>query len=171
MALIPVRCWILLPCSGHFAWHWARQCTDTRAFFIAALSIIFFFQWLSRADRVLTLNMNIWLPLFWSTWSRAWGPDSATCAGLAHGLDYSDCRASELKKQKSLAFVFPWIVENTWKTKATLEGFSTLIPQTGENWEPEIENISSRSGYAWLVKNIVGDYLNLFSVAACSKNI
>ena len=54
--------------------------------------------------------------------------DSATCAGLAHGRDYSDSRASELKKQKCLAFVFPWNAENTWKTKATLEGFPTLIP-------------------------------------------
>ena len=30
-----------------------------------------FRQWRSRADRFLTLNMNIRLPLFWSTWSRA----------------------------------------------------------------------------------------------------
>ena len=35
-----------------------------------------FRQWRSRADRVLILVMNIRLPLFWSTWSRAWGPDS-----------------------------------------------------------------------------------------------
>ena len=37
-------------------------------------------QWRSRADRVLTLNMNIQLSLFWSIWSlsRASGPDSAT---------------------------------------------------------------------------------------------
>ena len=74
-------------------------------FYIAVLSIIFlllgFRQWRSSADRVLTLNMNIRLPLFWSTWSRARGPDrgpdTATCEGLAHGRDYSDCRASELK--------------------------------------------------------------------------
>ena len=47
-----------------------------------------FSQWRSRADRVLTLSMNIKLSLFcqfWSTWSRALGPDSAACAGLAHG--------------------------------------------------------------------------------------
>ena len=31
--------------------------------------------------------------LHWSTCSRARGPDSATCAGLAHGRDYIDCRA------------------------------------------------------------------------------
>ena len=51
-----------------------------------------FREWRSRAHRVLRLNINIWLPLFWSTWSRARGQDSATCAhnaGLArsrHGL-------------------------------------------------------------------------------------
>ena len=73
----------------------------TCALFILLQSLYFFSlgfrQWRSRADRVLTLNMNIQLPLFWSTWSRVRGPDSATCAGLAHGRDYSDCRASELK--------------------------------------------------------------------------
>ena len=76
---IPAGFWNLLPPLGHFAWHWARQCTDTRAFYIAALSIIPFFrfrQWRSCSDRVLTLNINIWIPLFWSTWSRARGPDS-----------------------------------------------------------------------------------------------
>ena len=85
----------------------------TRALLILLRSLNFFFlgfrQWRSRADRVLTLNMNIRLPLFWSTWSRAWGPDSATCAGLAHGSDYSDCRASrclgaEIAKVHGLRF-------------------------------------------------------------------
>ena len=49
---------------------------------IASLSIFSFFlefhPWRSRTDRVLTLNMNIRLPLFWSTWSRARGSDLAT---------------------------------------------------------------------------------------------
>ena len=84
-------CWILLLRCSHFAWHWARQCTDMHAFYIAALTIIFFLgfrQWQSFTDRVLTLNMNIWLPLFWSTWSWASCPDSATCAGLAHWRDH-----------------------------------------------------------------------------------
>ena len=87
-----------------FAWHWARQCINTLAFYFAALSIISFpgfRQWRSSTDRVSTLNMNIRLPLFWSTWSPARGPDSATCA--------------ELKLQKCLAIVFSWIVENTFK--------------------------------------------------------
>ena len=43
--------------------------------------------------------MNIRLPLFWSTWKRALGQDSATCAGLVHGRDWSFCIASEQKWQ------------------------------------------------------------------------
>ena len=69
---------------------------QTRALYCCALYNYFFLkfrQWRSLTDSVLTLNMNIRLPLFWSTWSSASGPDSATCAGLAHGRDYSDCRA------------------------------------------------------------------------------
>ena len=129
---IPIGCWNSLPFLSHFAWPCARQCTDMLAFYM--LSIIFFLgcsQWWSHADRVLTLNMNIQLPLFWSTWSRALGQDSATCVGLADGLDYSCCWALELKLQKCPASVFPWIVENTWKTMAYSEGFSTLIHWTG----------------------------------------
>ena len=104
----------------------------TLALFILLRSLFFFplgfRQWWSRADRVLTLNINIWLLLFLSTWSGARGQDSATCAGLGHGRDYSDCRASEQNSEKCLAFSFPWIVENTWKIKATLESFSTPFP-------------------------------------------
>ena len=33
------------------------------------------------------VNMNIQLPLFWSTWRRARGLDPATYDGLAHGRD------------------------------------------------------------------------------------
>ena len=115
LGLIPAWCWNSLQPLGHFAWHRARQGNDTHAFYIAVLSIIFlllgFRQWRSSTDRILTLNMNIWLPLFWSTWIPALGPDSATCAGLAHGRDYSGSRASGLKLQKCLATVLPWIVE------------------------------------------------------------
>ena len=56
-----------------------------------------FHQWRSGTDRVPTCNMNIRLPLDWITWSRAQGLDSATCAGLADGRDYSYCIASEQK--------------------------------------------------------------------------
>ena len=79
--------------------HW-----HARFLYCCALYNVFFLgfrQWRSRTDRVLTLNMNIWLPLFWSTWSRALGPDLAG----------------------------PWIVEITSK-HAYSEGFSTLEPQT-----------------------------------------
>ena len=42
------------------------------------------------ADRVFTVDINIQHQYPTSTaWSRAWGPDLATCAGLAHGRDYS----------------------------------------------------------------------------------
>ena len=44
--------------------------------------------------KVLSFNMNIRLPLFWSTRSRARGLDSSTCAGLADA-SYSYCVASE----------------------------------------------------------------------------
>ena len=85
--------------------------------------------WWSLTDRVLTLNMNIRLPLFWSTWGWARGPDPATCAGLAHGRDCSNCRASEQKSQNCLAIIFPWIVENTWKQGPTVRVFQTSSPR------------------------------------------
>ena len=101
--------------------------------YIAALCIFFFVgfrQWRSRADRVLSLNMNIWHALFWSTWSGDQSLDSATCAGLAHGRDYSNCREPWSKSDKlCLDLVFHWIVENTWN-KSHCEGFSTPTPQT-----------------------------------------
>ena len=132
--MILIHCWIVLLHRGQFVWHWASQCTDTRAFYIVALSIIIFFlgfrQWRFRADRALTLNMNIWLPLFWSSWNQARGPALATCAGLAHGSDYSNCRASELKLPKCLTIVSPWIVENTskqWPTVRVFQPSSTLL--------------------------------------------
>ena len=50
--------------------------------------------------RGLTLKMSIRFPLFWSTWSLAWGQDWATCAGLAHCSDYNYC--TTVLKQKCL---------------------------------------------------------------------
>ena len=100
-------CLALSP-SVHWHAHFLYFCSLYNFFFLG------FRQWQSSTDRVLTLNMNIH-PLFWSTWSPARGQDSATCAGLAYGRDYSCCRASELKLQKFLASVFSWIVENTFK--------------------------------------------------------
>ena len=54
----------------------------------------------------------------------------AKCEGLAHERDYRDCRASELKLQKCLAIVFPWIVKNTFNNGAYGEGFPTLTHWT-----------------------------------------
>ena len=75
MGSILEECWNPLPSLGHFAWNWASQCTDTRAFYVAVLSISFlllgFCQWRSRADRVVNLNTTIRLPLLWRTWTRA----------------------------------------------------------------------------------------------------
>ena len=71
---IPDDCWNSLQPLCHFAWYWARQCTDTTAFYIAALSIIFFLgfrQCWSRSDRVVNLNTTIRPTLFWRTWTRA----------------------------------------------------------------------------------------------------
>ena len=128
MGSIPAECWNSLQPLDHFTWHWARQCTDTRALYIAALSIIFFLgfsQWQSRANRVINLNTTIRLPLFWRTWTRAW--DSLTT--LAHmcwpgtwaenARDYSDCRASELTDSQVSGLIFSWFLENTEKTKAS----------------------------------------------------
>ena len=96
MGSISSEFWNSLQPLSHFVWHWASQSTDTRAFMLCCALHNFFLgychticQWQSHADSVLTLDMNIWRPLFWSTWSGALGQDSATWAGLAHGCDYS----------------------------------------------------------------------------------
>ena len=67
---------VALSRSVHWHVRFWNCCALYKFFFLG------FRQRRSRADRVLTLNMNIRLSLFWSTWSR--GQDSATCAGLAH---------------------------------------------------------------------------------------
>ena len=83
-------------------------------------------QWRSRADRVLTLNMNIRLLLFSSTWSlsRARGPDSATMTWRI-GSDYSFYIASEQKR-------LDWLGHSScdslncrkyWKNSGTRWGF------------------------------------------------
>ena len=119
----------LFTAFGHFAWRWARRCTHMNSFVLLRSYFLEFRKWWSRADRVLTLNMNIRRPLFWSTWSLALGLDSATCAGLAHGLDYSDCRASEQKSKKVLGPYFSLNCRKYLKSKALGEGFSTLTPR------------------------------------------
>ena len=42
LGLTPDKFWNALLSLGHFAWHWASQCTDMRAFHIAALSVVIF---------------------------------------------------------------------------------------------------------------------------------
>ena len=79
--------------------------------------------------------MNIRIPLFWSTWSRARGPGSATCAGLAHLSDYSNCRASEIfflqKWQKVLGHYFPLNCQRNLKTMAYCVAFNPHPPEWG----------------------------------------
>ena len=95
----PLAAWL-----GLFAWHLAHQCTDTHSLILLhSLSYCFvgFSQWLSHADRVFTLNMNIWHPLFWSTWSRARGQtcphEMAWHMGVIIHCDYRDCIALQQK--------------------------------------------------------------------------
>ena len=91
MGLIPDDYRNLLQRLGHFVWHWASQCTLTCTFYIDVLSIIFFLlgfcQWQSRADRVVNLNTTIRLPssTVLENLNSGPGPQSPTCAGLAHG--------------------------------------------------------------------------------------
>ena len=123
---------------GHFAWHWACKCTDTSdtSTFILLCSLYFFLwfcQWQSHADRGITLKRNIWLPRFWRTWRQVRvGP--ATCAGLAHGHDYSYCRPWSLgtKFTKLPGHCFSLNCLEYLKTMAhsDSESFSNLTPQT-----------------------------------------
>ena len=72
-------------------------CTDTRAFILLrSLYFLFFVDFVCGN----LSNINIQLPLFWSTWIQALGQDAATCADLGHGLDYSYCITSEQKWQE-----------------------------------------------------------------------
>ena len=104
-------------------------------FYIAALSMIVFSRISSvaisrwAAYRVLTLNMNIWLPLFWSTWSGARGLDSATCAAWRMGSDNGNCIAAEQKCLRRLGDWYSLSCPKYWKTVAHAKGFSTLSPQ------------------------------------------
>ena len=85
-------------------------CALTLALLYCCALYNFFFlgfcQLLSCANRASTFNMNSWLPLFWSTWSCARGKDSATCAGLVHGRDYSYCRAPEKIRKSAWPLFF-----------------------------------------------------------------
>ena len=146
--------------------------THTRLY-CCSLSTFFFLdfvnhEWQSHADslRVLTLNMNIRLLLFWSTWSRARGQDLATCAGLTHGGDSSCCRASEQKSQKVLGPCFSMNCPKYLKTRASptrLEGStrsaSESVAQSGWFWQQQFWAI-------WLIMMLSDD---LFNCGCCSK--
>ena len=118
---VPDECWNALLPLCHFVWYLARQCTDTRSFYIAVLSIIFLLglrQWLSHADRVVNLNTTIQLPLFWRTWTRARASTRPHVRARHMGSDYSYCRALKLTDRKVSGFVYFSFLENTEKTKA-----------------------------------------------------
>ena len=77
--------------------------------------------------------MNIWLPLFWSTWSWAQGQELATCAGLAPGhwlLLWFSLGAKVPEKARHCVSLNCW---KYWKKVAQAKGFSTLIPQTASD--------------------------------------
>ena len=117
---------------GHFEnLHWVKPISAQTCVISYYYNIL---KWRSGFDRVLILNMNIWLSLnSIGSWAKC--PDLATCAGLEHRHDYSYDIASEPKQQKGSATVLPWIDENTWNTIAsTADNFSILAPKTAFYW-------------------------------------
>ena len=104
----------------------------TRSLFILLHSLWFFFlgfhQGQSRADRVVNLNSTIWLPLFWTTWTRARDSTSPHVLAWHMGRDYRDYRVSELTDSQVSGLVYTWFLENTEKMKALSETFLRLIP-------------------------------------------
>ena len=59
-------------------------------------------------------------------WSRARSPDSATCAGLRHGRNYSFCIASEQKWQKGSAFTHGRVFRNRWTCETHTLAFNVF---------------------------------------------
>ena len=102
-----MKCDAWKPCSDQRwqACFYACQCTDVLFLYCCALYIFFFLDFVC-GDLALTGFLLIAWTSDWSTWSPARGPDSATCVGLAHGRDCSDCRASELKLQSAWPLFF-----------------------------------------------------------------
>ena len=129
MVSISDECW---NSRSPTAWHWARQCTDTRAF-ILQHSLLFFFlgfrQWRSRAERVVNLNTTIRLPLFWRTWSLARASTRLHVRAWHMSRDYSDCRASELTDSKVSGYVYSWFLEKYSKTEGLVRDFSKAHAQ------------------------------------------
>ena len=69
--------------------------------------------------------MNIWFPLFWSTWSREARTQPYMLA-WSMGSDYSICIASKHKCLKRFGHCFSFTSRKYWKTVAHADGFSTL---------------------------------------------
>ena len=127
--------WNTMPFSVAFS----QSVHDTSAFMLL-FSLYFLLldlcQWWFLSDRVLNLNLNILLPLFWSTWSKARGKDSATCAGLQNWkwLYLLFCLALLIRSKsawKGLAIIFPWIVGNAEKKLPTVMIFPNSPPKLG----------------------------------------
>ena len=89
----------------HFGWDESVR-VMTRA--LLYCPVLKFRQWQSRTNRVLTLNRNILVPLFWSTWSWAWARRPHAWAWHM-GSYYSDCIAQAQYRLKSLGHCFPLI--------------------------------------------------------------
>ena len=84
----------------------------------------------SCTARVLTLNMNIQLPLFWSTWSGSRGQDLAT---VAHELAWHMGIIIAIVEPQSIdnkvpGHCLPLNCQIYLKTMAYCEGFSTFPP-------------------------------------------
>ena len=118
MGFKPAECWNALLPLGHFAWHQACQCTDTRAF-ILLHSQFFFLSWQ--------------------------GPDSATCEGLAHGSDFSYCTALAVEQKclKRHGHCFSLNCRKYWKYSGPCWGF--FKPHPPELWPWHRHNTSFTS--------------------------
>ena len=136
---ILARHWNSLQPLCHFAWHWACQCTDTRAFILPrALSFSFV-----SGDLALT---GFWL-LTWTSdfhcfgalgvgpWARTRPHVRTWCMSVIIEI----LESQSTSDKRCLALVFPWIVENT-EYKGPLWGFFNPHSQTGLLWQWTMKN-------------------------------
>ena len=88
LGLISTGCWNPVQPLGHFAWHWASQCTDMRAFILLLLSLNFIFLDFVSGNLVLTeLQILTWPSDFhcFGEIKLLPGPTLAHMCCLAHG--------------------------------------------------------------------------------------
>ena len=149
---------------GHFAWHWACQCTDARAFwqflYCCALYNFFFLgfrQWHSLADRVVNLNTTIRLPLFWRTWTQARARTRPHVLAWHMGRDYSYCRASELTDRQVSGFFFFLISRKYRKKEGLTRDFSKAHAQ---DWFGAALSTSNIVLFTWTSWALSGIYMN-----------